>query len=136
MFFSVYPISYIQQFFLNFAIGYFALFVAISLTLFVCILIKKTMACSAVLCFFGIFLLVGDQMNIYITNHYFFNFMPYRMTKFYHYYLENDLYRVGGESINSMVFTMRVAAIIVFSMLGMIALTLWVRQNRKVVIGG
>lgn len=52
MFFSVYPISYIQQFFLNFAIGYFALFVAISLTLFVCILIKKTMACSAVLCFF------------------------------------------------------------------------------------
>lgn len=136
MFFSVYPISYIQQFSWNFVIGYFALFVAISFTLIVCILIKKTMACSAVLCFFWIFLLVGDQMNLYITNHYFFNFMPYRMTKFHHYYLENDLYRVGGESINSMVFTTGVAAIIVFSMLGMIALTLWERQNRKFVIGG
>ena len=86
--------------------------------------------------FFLDFLLVGDQMNLYITNHYFFNFMPYRMTKFHHYYLENDLYRVGGESINSMVFTTGVAAIIVFSMLGMIALTLWERQNRKFVIGG
>lgn len=133
MFFSVYPISYIQQFFRNFAIGYLALSVAVSFTLFVCILMKKAMACSAVLCFFWIFLLVGDQMNLYIANHYFFNFMPYRMTKFYHYYLENDLYRVGGESISSMGWTACVAAIIVCFMTGMIVLILRVRQSRKFV---
>ena len=61
--------------------------------------------------------------------------MEFSDCNFHHYYLENDLYRVGGESINSMVFTTCVAAIVAFSILGMIALTLWVRQNRKFITG-
>lgn len=131
MLFSVYPISYIQQFVHNCGIGYLALLVEILVMLFVCILIRKAIACSAALCFFWIFLLVGEQMNIYVTNHCFFNFMPYRMAKFQHYYLENDLYRIGGVSISSMTWTACVAAIIVMAVMGIIVLILRMQQKEK-----
>lgn len=118
MLFSVYPVSYIQQFFQNCGMGYWALLVAISFTLLICIIVKKALASSAVLCFCWIFLLIGEQMSIYITNHCFFNFMPYRMARFGHYYLENDLYRIGGLSISSMIWTACVAAMITMAVLG------------------
>ena len=131
MLFSVYPVSYIRQFFQNCGMGYLALLMAISITLLVCTIVKKALAGSAVLCFFWIFLFIGEQMGIYSTNHWFFNFMPYRMARFGHYYLENDLYRIGGASIGSMAWTACTAVMITAAVLGIVIMvlkwqTLWI----------
>ena len=129
MFFSIYSLSYMQQFFRNCCVGYLALLVTISFTLLICILVKKMLVCSAILCFFWIFLFVGEQMNLYVTNHWFFNFMPYRMTRFGHYYLENDIYRIAGISMSSMTWTICVALVIVLIVTG--SMILFLKMQRK-----
>ena len=131
MFFSIYSLSYMRQFFRNCCLGYLALLVAISFTLLICIFVRKMLACSAILIFFWIFLLVGEQMNLYVTNHWFFNFMPYRMTRFGHYYLENDIYRIAGISMSSMTWTIYVAFVIVLIVTGSMILFLKIQQKGK-----
>lgn len=131
MFFSIYPLSYMHQFFRNCGVGYLALLVAISFMLLICILVRKMLACSAILCFFWVFLFVGEQMNLYIANHWFFNFMPYRMARFGHYYLENDLYRIAGVSISSMTWTIYVSFVIVLIVTGSMIFFIKIQQKGK-----
>lgn len=102
MFFSLYNITYLQQFLLNLFIGYVVLIFMISLVLIVTILLKNILAGASVIAIFIVMLMIFNQVYLYPVNHWFANFMPVKMTDFRHFYTGNELYRSFGLSISCM----------------------------------
>lgn len=129
-FFSVYNITYLQQFLLNVLIGFVALIFVISFTLFISILLEGIMTGAVVLIFFWILLLVFEQMTRYPVNHWFANFMPLRMTAFTHYYTENDIYRVFGDSITCMNWVLLVSFLLAVAILILAIVSSNVKRKR------
>ena len=101
-FFSLYNITYLQQFVWNFFRGYVVLIFMVSLTLIVTILLKNILAGASVIAIFLVMLVIFNQVYLYPVNHWFANFMPVRMTNFWHFYVGNELYRMCGFSISCM----------------------------------
>lgn len=108
-FFSLYNISYMQQFLWNLFMGYVVLVFMVSLALLVTILLKNILASGAFLAVFMVMLVICNQIYLYPVNHWFTNFMPVRMTDFWHFYTGNELYRVFGHSISCMIWSMVVS---------------------------
>lgn len=101
-FFSLCDMTYLQQFLRNLFMGYVALTFLVSLALFVTILLKDILAGGAVMAVFLVMLVIFNQIVLYPVTHWFTNFMPVRMTDFWHFYTGNELYRIGGHSISCM----------------------------------
>lgn len=101
-FFSVYNITYIQQFLINIGVGMLAMLFMISLTLLLTVLTNGVLTSAAGIAFFWILLQIFEQVPLYPVNHYFANFMPLRMTAFQHYYIGNEIYRILGNSLTSL----------------------------------
>lgn len=102
MFFSLYNITYFQQFLWNLFRGYVVLIFMVSLTLSVTVLLKNILTGAAVIALFLVMLVIFNQVYLYPVNHWFTNFMPVRMTDFRQFYLGNELYRICGFSISCM----------------------------------
>lgn len=111
-FYSVYNISFLQQFFLNVLIAYVAMLYMICLTLLASVLLEGVMTGAVAITFYWILLLVFDQMKLYPLNHWLANFTPLRMTDFIHYYNQNEVYRVFGKSITSMSWVITLVLIL------------------------
>lgn len=120
-FFSVYNITYMQQFIINVGVGLLAMLFMISLTLLLTVLSGGVLTGAVGIAFFWILLLIFDQVPLYLADHYFANFMPLKMTDFQHYYIGNEIYRVLGNSITSLKWVVSLSVII---SLGMITLTI------------
>lgn len=116
-FFSLYNITYLQQCFINVAIGFIALLFTVCLLLLITVVMEKIMNSAVVFAFFWITLLLFDQMYLWQINHYFANFMPLRMTSFSHYYISNEIYRVFGYSISCMAWSILVSGVLAGIML-------------------
>lgn len=119
-FFSLYNISNLEQFLINLVIGLVAMIFMISLVLLITILTEGIMTGAVIVAFFWILLVSFDQVRLYEIDHFFANFMPLRMTKFSHYYVGNEIYRIAGNSISCLVWVISVSAII---SLGLLTLT-------------
>lgn len=104
-FFSLYHITNLQQFLLNVMIGLVALVFVVSMVIFIEVFMEKIMTSAVVYVFFWILLLLFDQMHLWPVNHYFANFMPFRMTSFSHYYTGNEIYRILGVSLPCMTWS-------------------------------
>ena len=128
-FFSLYNITYLQQYFINVTIGCIALLFVICLLLFITIVMEKIMNSAVVFTFFWITLLLFDQMYLWHVNHYFANFMPLRMTSFSHYYIGNEIYRICGYTLSCMTWSILLssllAGILLLSAIG------WEKVKRK-----
>lgn len=133
-FFSLYNITYLQQFLLNLFIGYVVMIFMVSLTLIVTILLKNILAGASVVAIFIVMLMISNQIYLYSVNHWFTNFMPVRMTDFWHFYTGNELYRICGFSISCMSWSIVVslALSVIFLASGLIALYI----NRKKGLSG
>lgn len=116
-FFSLYNITYLQQFLLNVMIGLVALLFAVSFLLLVSVIMEKIMTSAVIFVFFWILLLLFEQMYLWPVNHYFSNFMPLRMTSFSHYYVGNEIYRVFGSSLSCMTWSMMLSGLLAGIML-------------------
>ncbi|MDE6851345.1 MAG: hypothetical protein K2J67_02505 [Lachnospiraceae bacterium] len=123
-FFSLYNISYLQQFLWNLFRGYVVLVFMVSLALLVTILLKNILASGSVIAIFMVMLVICNQIYLYPVNHWFTNFMPVRMTDFWHFYTGNELYRIFGHSISCMNWSVVVSLIlsVVFLAVGLIVL--------------
>ncbi|MDE7321357.1 MAG: hypothetical protein K2N73_01265 [Lachnospiraceae bacterium] len=128
-FFSLYNITYLQQFLWNLFRGYVVLVFMVSLVLMVTILLKNILAGASVVALFLVMLVIFDQVYLYSVNHWFTNFMPVRMTNFWHFYTGNELYRICGFSISCMSWSIVVSLIlsVIFLVVGMTVLYI----NRK-----
>lgn len=128
-FFSLYNITYLQQYFINAAIGFIALFFMVCLLILITVVMEKIMNSAVVFAFFWITLLLFDQMYLWQVNHYFANFMPLRMTSFTHYYIGNEIYRIFGYSLSCMTWSILlsslIAGILLLSAIG------WEKAKRK-----
>lgn len=123
-FFSLYNINYMQQFLWNLFRGYVVLVFMVSLALLVTILLKNILASGAFLAIFMVMLVIFNQIYLYPVNHWFTNFMPVRMTDFWHFYTGNELYRICGFSISCMSWSIVVSLIlsVIFLVVSLIAL--------------
>jgi len=116
-FFSLYNITYLQQFFINVAVGFIACLFVVCLLLLITAVMEKIMNSAVVFAFFWIMLLLFDQMYLWPVNHYFANFMPLRLTNFSHYYTGNEIYRVFGFSISVLSWSVLLSGLLAGVML-------------------
>ena len=130
-FFSLYNITYMQQFLWNLFRGYVVLVFMVSLVLMVTILIKNILASGSVIAIFMVMLVLFNQIYLYPVNHWFTNFMPVRMTDFWHFYTGNELYRVFGLGISCMSWSIVVSLMLSvgFLLAGLIALRIYRKRG-------
>ena len=131
-FYSLYSITFLQQFLWNLLRGYVVLIFMVSLTLAVTILLKNMLAGASVIAIFLVMLVIFEQVYLYPVTHWFTNFMPVRMTQFRHFYTGNELYRIFGYSISCMSWSIVVSLVLsaIFLAAGVTALY----ANKKTLI--
>ncbi|MEF9952885.1 MAG: hypothetical protein RR840_07960 [Clostridium sp.] len=93
-FLSLKNITYFQQFILNSIIGFGAVIMSISFILLVTSITRSILSGGVILTFMVI--LVTLSPSVSLVNRYFLDFMPYNMTNFNVYYLDNDIYNIYG----------------------------------------
>lgn len=128
-FFSLYNITYMQQFLWNLFQGYVVLVFMVSLALFVTILLRNILASASVIATFMVMLVICNQIYVYPVNHWFTNFMPVRMIDFWHFYVGNELYRICGFSISCMSWSIVVS--LTLSVLFLAGSLIVLHANRK-----
>lgn len=130
-FFSLYNISYLQQFLWNLFRGYVVLIFMVSMVLMVTILIKNILASGAIIAIFMVMLVIFNQIYLYPINHWFTNFMPVKMTDFWYFYTGNELYRIFGLSISCMSWSIIVSLVLSGGILvaGLIALHVYRKKG-------
>ena len=126
-FFSVFYISYMQQFIWNCLRGYVSLIFMVSLTILISVMLEQIMAGIAAICFYWGLLLIMNQVISFEVNHMFANFMPLRLAGSIDFYNRNELYRFAGRTFDSIVWCPVVALIL---SMGMAVLAMW-RLHRK-----
>ncbi len=127
-FFSVFPITYLEQFLINCLRGYVALIFVVALTVLISATTERIMVGSVVICFFWLLLLVMEQMMQFEVNHWFANFMPLRLSGSADFYTANEIYHFGGSSFDGIVWCPLIALVI---SVVMTALTiLWLMKER------
>lgn len=128
-FFSVYNITYLQQFLINTAVGFVELLFVVCLLILITVVMEKMMNSAVVFAFFWIMLLLFDQMYLWPLNHYFANFMPIRLTAFSHYYTGNEIYRIFGHGFSVLSWSIFLSGLIAGVML-VLAIG-WQKVKRK-----
>ena len=110
-FFSPYPLTFIQQYFINVWIGWMALLLLVALTLLVSVLAKKILSTAFVI----LFLLLAMQLTpkSFEFNYYIGNFFPYEMINFSVYYGNPYVYTLFGRIIPLYNLVIMVALILV-----------------------
>lgn len=129
-FFSIFNMTYLQQFFANVAVGFIALFFDVCLLILITVVMDKMMNSAVVFVLFLITLLLFDQMYIWKVNHYFANFMPLRMTSFTHYYIGNEIYRIFGCSLSCMIWSILLSSLLAGILLLLLAIG-WEKVKSK-----
>lgn len=123
-FYSVFHITYAEQFVWNCSRGYIVLIFVISMTILLAVLMEKIMAGIAAVSFYWILLLIMEKMISFEVNHVFANFMPLRLSGSRDFYTNNEIYKFAGKTFQ---------AIINKSAGGILIESLWLqlRQRRK-----
>ncbi len=127
-FFSVFRITYAEQFVWNFSRGYIALIFAISMTILISVLIERIMAGIAAVSFYWILLLIMEKMISFEVDHVFVNFMPLRLSGSKDFYIHNEIYRFAGKTFHAMVWCPAVAVALSAFMVGIAVW--WLRRKR------
>lgn len=120
-FFSVFHITYMEQFLWNFIRGYVALLFVVSMTILISAVMERIMAGIVVVCFYWVFLLLMEKMMSFDVNHLFANFMPLRLAGSTDFYTRNEIYRFAGKTFDSMIWCPAVALFLSGIMIGIAA---------------
>lgn len=120
-FFSIFHISYIEQFLWNCVRGYVALILVISMTLLIAVMMERIMAGMVVVCFYWMLLFIMEKMMSFEVNHLLANFMPLRLSGSIDFYIQNEIYRFAGKTFMGIVWCPVVALILSIVMIGISA---------------
>lgn len=124
---SIYNITYLEQYLLNFAIGLVAMLVSVSVVLFVTAVFNQILVGGVIVTFFWIIMIIIPK-NIFEAHHYLGNFLPYNMTDFNSLYINNEFYNVFGNIVAKSNFTLVISFIIFLVLIfGSLAIS-----NRKI----
>lgn len=123
-FFSVFHITYVQQFAGNFIRGYVALLFVISATVFISVLCGKIMEGNSLMCFFWALLFLTEKMANSEVNHFFADFMPLRLSGGIDFFVQNEVYRFAGKTFDGIVWCPFVTLLLSAGMIGISLLLL------------
>lgn len=126
-FFSVFHITYAEQFAWNCSRGYIALIFVISMTILISVLMERIMAGIVVVIFYWILLLIMEKMISFEVNHVFANFMPLRLSGSKDFYIHNEIYRFAGKTLDAMIWCPAVAMVLSAFMVGIAVW--WLRRK-------
>lgn len=129
-FFSVFHITYIEQFVWNCIRGYVSLIFVISMTLLISVTMERIISGVVVVYFYWVLLLIMEKMMSFEVNHLFANFMPLRLAGSTDFYTRNEIYRFAGKTFESMVWCPIVALLISFVMVGIALWWLYKRMSK------
>lgn len=127
-FYSVFHITYAEQFVWNCSRGYIVLIFVISMTILLAVLMEKIMAGIAAVSFYWILLLIMEKMISFEVNHVFANFMPLRLSGSRDFYIHNEIYRFAGKTFHAMVWCPAVSVALSVFMVGIAVW--WLRRKR------
>lgn len=117
-FFSVFPISYKEQFVWNCIRGYVSLLFVISMTILISVILERMMAGIVIICFYWLLLFIMEKMMSFEVNYIFANFMPLRLSGSMDFYVSNEIYRFAGKTFYGLVWCPAVALILSAAMAG------------------
>lgn len=117
-FFSVFHISYKEQFVWNCIRGYVSLLFVISITILISVILERMMAGIVIICFYWILLYIMEKMMSFEVNYIFANFMPLRLSGSMDFYVSNEIYRFAGKTFYGLVWCPAVALILSAAMAG------------------
>lgn len=126
-FFSVFHITYAEQFVWNCSRGYIALIFVVSMTILISVLMERIMAGIVVVSFYWILLLIMEKMISFEVNHVFANFMPLRLSVSKDFYTHNEIYRLAGKTFDAMIWCPAVAMVLSAFMVGVAVW--WLRRK-------
>lgn len=121
-FFSVFNISFMEQFILNCLRGYVSLILVVSMTIMISVIAKRIMAGIVIIFFYWILLLIMEKMMSFEVNHMFANFMPLRLSGGIDFYIQNEVYRFAGETFDAIVWCPALALLLAAVM---VVIALW-----------
>lgn len=124
-FFSVRSVTYFQQYLLNFTIGFVAMLFIVSVVMLFAVLTQQIVAAGVLLAFFWIIMTMVPPLDM--INRYFMDFLPYKMTNFNTYYIDNEVYSIFGEVFNKSTMVILISIIL----LGVFILASFIISNRK-----
>ena len=127
-FYSVFHITYAEQFVWNCSRGYIVLIFVIFMAILLAVLMEKIMAGIAAVSFYWILLLIMEKMISFEVNHVFANFMPLRLSGSRDFYTNNEIYRFAGKTFHAMVWCPAVAVALSAFMVGIAVW--WLRRKR------
>lgn len=102
-FYSVFHITYAEQFVWNCSRGYIVLIFVIFMAILLAVLMEKIMAGIAAVSFYWILLLIMEKMISFEVNHVFANFMPLRLSGSRDFYTNNEIYRFAGKTFHAII---------------------------------
>ncbi|MGL4656481.1 MAG: hypothetical protein ACRCWM_11495 [Sarcina sp.] len=102
-FFSIYDLTYLEQFILNLIFGFLAMLLVVIIVMFVTVIFNQIITSGVVLTFIWVVMLMIPQDN-FMMNHYIANFLPYNITDFNKYYLDYEFYNVFGNEVLELRF--------------------------------
>ena len=126
-FFSVFHITYVEQFVWNCSRGYIALILVVSMTILISVLMERIMAGIVVVSFYWILLLIMEKVISFEVNHIFANFMPLRLSGSKDFYTHNEIYRFAGKTFDAMIWCSAVAMVLSAFMVGIAVW--WLRRK-------
>lgn len=131
-FFSVYDVTYLEQFLLNLILGFLAMLLVVIIVMFITLSFNQIITSGVILTFLWIVMLMIPKDN-FIMNHYIANFLPYNITDFNKFYLDYEFYKIFETEILSPRFVGGVGFIIfiilIFIVSRIIKLKLNIRQR-------
>lgn len=115
-FFSIRNISYFQQYLLNFTIGFVAMLFIVAIVMLFTAITRQIVAGGVILAFLWIIMTMMPPVGL--INRYFVNFLPYKMTDFNSYYLDNEIYNIFGGVLNKSTLVIIVSLVLMVIFIG------------------
>lgn len=109
--FSPYNITFLEQYIINILIGFTALCIMISVSIFISIIVKELISSIAILSSTLFLMTIAPNYN-YKFMQYFGNFMPYIMTNFNNYYNAPYIYNIFNVVIPTYILVVSVGVLI------------------------
>lgn len=121
-FFSVFHVTYMEQFVMNCIRGYVSLIFVVSMTILISVILGRIMEGISVISFYWVLLLIIEKMMSLEVNHIFANFMPLRLSGGIDFYIQNEVYRFAGKTFDGLVWCPLIAVILA---VGMLSISIW-----------
>jgi hypothetical protein len=132
-YYSTYNITNLQQYLLNISMGLLAVFVMISIVLFLTSAVDQILSGAALVVFFWVLMLAlpNNLLSDFDITHFATNFLPFNMINFSNHYNMGELYSVFGRFVPGFYWIMLIGFLTSFILIVLIVAINYVKLSKK-----